>query len=91
MKLIKAMPMPDTAQPAGTGPRPSTSGAVSQDQLEETPGLWVLEKNWRHRLEHASAAADALDAANDIGECFRSPIPTVLIAYITCGVVLMNV
>jgi hypothetical protein len=71
VKLVKAMPMPDTTPPAGSTRAIGTgglTGATSQDQLEETPGLWVLEKNWRHRLENASAAADALDAANGLGE-----------------------
>ena len=64
---MKAMPMPDLSQQQQQRPM-SGSAATSQDQLEETPGLWVLEKNWRHRLENASAAADALDAANGVGK-----------------------
>jgi hypothetical protein len=69
VKLVKAMPKPDVSQPSAQGGASAVQAgaATSQDQLEETPGLWVLEKNWRHRLENASAAADALDVANGIG------------------------
>jgi hypothetical protein len=61
------MPMPDTTQArkAALKEREETQnggngGAYLPDQLEETPGLWVLEKNWRHRLETAAAEADQI-------------------------------
>eukprot|EP01032_Pedospumella_encystans_P017371 gene17371-19795_t len=56
VKLIKAMPMPDT-----TMPQVLSADGTLKDQVEETPGLWVLEKNWRHRLENASIAAEKLE------------------------------
>jgi len=58
VKLMKEMPMPDV----GKGPAP---GASSQEQLEETPGLWVLEKNWRHRLEQLSNMGAAVGGGAD--------------------------
>lgn len=104
VKLIKAMPMPDTTMPQVLSADGTLKDQVSMSsclvflacfallhskedpvicpcsvcshsyvvftftlcliyqQVEETPGLWVLEKNWRHRLENASIAAEKLES-----------------------------
>jgi len=57
VKLMKEMPMPEVSSHRGSGSHhhhANSNTASSQDQLEETPGLWVLEKNWRHQLEQLS-------------------------------------
>lgn len=52
VKLVKQMPKQNTAQIKSETLKNAfdRSGAINQ-QGEETPGLWVLEKNWKNRIE----------------------------------------
>ena len=53
VKLIKKMPKPNVSKIHCT----TKDGQIVQEELDEAPGLWVLDKNWRNRIEdeHSSS------------------------------------
>lgn len=47
VKLIKKMPKPNVSKIHCT----TKDGQIVHEELDEPPGLWVLDKNWRNRIE----------------------------------------
>jgi CRP-like cAMP-binding protein len=53
VKLIKQMARPNVSKIQVT----TKDGQIVHEELDESPGLWVLDKNWRNRLDDDPGAA----------------------------------